>query len=180
MTTALRTGLFTADDYRQLPEGDRHQLIGGAYVLTPSPSTKHQWIVGELLLAFRANRLGLSFADLDVALDPHNVFRPDVVFVSSDRRSIVTEYGIEGAPDLVVEVLSPASTRYDREDKGRAYFAAGVREYWLVDPERETVEVLVASTRDFTLHRAYTRDDVLTTPSMPGLSIALGAVFHVG
>lgn len=137
---------FTADDYRSLPEtGPRHQLIEGELVrMTPAPSRRHQdlvWELGGRLRAFvRAGGLGyVGGSPLDVYLSQHDVLQPDLLFVSTARLDRVAHDGVHGAPDLVVEVLSPGTRHLDLGAKKRLYARHGVREYWVVDPQDETV-----------------------------------------
>lgn len=179
---SVRAGEFTIEDYRKLPEGDRHQLIEGALVLTPSPSTKHQWILGRLFLVlshYAEQRGGRVFqAPLDVYLDPRNAFQPDLVYVSADREAIIREDGIHGPPDLVVEVLSAGSQAFDRGQKRDVYYNSGVLEYWLVDPEAETVEVLVRGEGGYVLHGTYARGASLSTPAFPDLHMPVTELFR--
>lgn len=126
--------------FKDLPEGTRAQLIGNMLLTEPSPSYAHQHLLLEVLLPVadfvRSGRLGeVLFAPFDVYLDKHNAFQPDLIFVSRDRLHLINNKAMHGAPDLVVEILSPSTCRYDREDKKLVYERNGVKEYWLVDPE---------------------------------------------
>ncbi|NOZ55325.1 MAG: Uma2 family endonuclease [Calditrichaeota bacterium] len=141
---------LTLEDYRQLPDdGKRYEILEGELAVTPAPGTKHQRIVGNL---FRLLTQFLSkgpagevfVAPLDVVLAPHTVVQPDLLFVSEARANIIREDGIYGAPDLVVEVLSPSTAERDRGVKRRLYLHYGVREVWLMDPEARTFEVVLA------------------------------------
>ncbi|MSQ06726.1 MAG: Uma2 family endonuclease [Dehalococcoidia bacterium] len=114
----------------------------------------------------------------DVVLSNHDVFEPDLLFVSNARSNIVTSANLQGAPDLVVEILSPGTARYDRGYKQALYSRQGVREYWLVDPDAATVEVLIESAQGLTLAATYTREDVLSSPLLAGLAIELMPVFR--
>src|ERR1039457_1279813 len=130
---------ITRHDYEEMPAGPPYyQVIEGDLVMSPSPNIYHQAIVSRrctLLLQFLEKRpLGEAFvAPLDVFLSEINVYQADVVFVSNQRRSILTEHGLEGAPDLAVEVLSPSTARFDKRSKRKVYARTGVRELWLVD-----------------------------------------------
>ncbi len=137
---------FTINDYMSMPDGKRYQLLDGEMVLALSPTSKHQSISGQLYLAMTQlvtqNQLGrVWYAPLDVILSDHDVVQPDILFVSNARADIVTEANVQGATDLVVEILSPATAQQDREYKRTLYSHHGVREYWLVDPEEDLVEV---------------------------------------
>lgn len=139
---------ISAADYYQLPEYDQHdliQLIDGEVIVGMPPVPKHQEIVREILilLGLLARQKGgeALMAPIEVQLDEHNVFEPDVLYLKPDSRCVVGDKRLTGAPDLVVEVLSPATARYDRQQKYEAYQARGVGEYWIVDPAHEVIEV---------------------------------------
>ena len=183
MTTKPRAKLTVAD-YMATPEGTRYQLLDGELILAAAPNNQHQRVV--LTLAFALHQFVSSrnlgrvwFAPLDVALSDHDVAQPDILFVSHSRDAIVTAANIQGAPDLAVEVLSPSTEGYDRGYKRDLYFRHGVREYWLVDPALETIEVLTPGEGDFIRYAAYGRGQTLTSPLLPGLAVDLAAVFGV-
>lgn len=144
--------------FLNLPEETPCQLIAGEIVMSPSPVPLHQAIIMELsfqLLRFvKAKKTGQVFvAPLDVSLDENNIFQPDILFIHKDNASIIGEKMIEGAPDLVVEVLSPSSAYHDLRTKFRIYEQAGVQEYWIVDPERKSVEVFTNNGKKFQPHQ---------------------------
>ena len=132
----LGLGPYRAEDYAELPDEPRCELIYGRIFVTPSPAPPHQ--MACFLVAKRLDRSveavgGQVFvAPLDVWLTEHSVVQPDVIYVSAMNRSIVGER-IEGAPDLLVEVLSPRTSRRDRNEKLALYAEAGIREYWILD-----------------------------------------------
>src|SRR5438093_5402169 len=138
---------ITRYDYEGMPQGPPYyQVVEGDLVMSPSPETYHQSIAGRIysqILGFLEKKpIGEVFiAPLDVFLTDVNVYQPDVVFVSNRRRSMITEHGIEGAPDLVVEILSPGTARFDKGSKRKVYARTGVQELWLVNPELRLVEV---------------------------------------
>jgi len=137
----------TLRDLEALPEGTLAQLIDGEIITSPAPNLQHQRLVLVLasrLMGFVAEGdLGSVFvAPVDVRLRASQSVQPDVVFVARERSSLLGGQAIEGAPDLVVEVLSPSTAYYDLTKKRDLYASAGVLEYWIVDPERRTVEVL--------------------------------------
>ena len=174
---------FSVADYMSTPEGSRYQLLDGEMVLAAAPSTKHQDIVGFLyatILHFLTGRsIGRVFiSPTDVVLSDHDVAQPDILFVSNERANIITPANIQGAPDLVVEVLSPSTEEYDRGYKLALYARHGVQEYWLVDPDAETVEVLALTDEGFAHAATYRRDETLTSSLLPGLAIELEQVFR--
>ena len=173
---------FTVKDYMSLPGDKRCQLLDGEMILAPSPTTRHQTIVQRLNLALQefiaAGSLGrLWFAPLDVVLSDYDVAQPDILFVSNEHSSIVTDANIQGAPDLVVEILSAGTVEFDRGYKQALYGRHGVREYWLVDPEAETVEVLTLGDQGLTPAATYRRGEVLASPILEGMSLELDQVF---
>jgi Uma2 family endonuclease len=173
---------FTVDDYMSTPEGTRYQLLDGEMILAPSPITRHQRTLFRLAQAISefvvAHDLGEVFvAPYDVVFSRHDVAQPDVLFISNERSSIITDANIQGAPDLVVEVLSPGTARYDQGYKRTLYGRFGVREYWLVDPEADTVEVLTTSDRGLVSHAIYQHSDTLTSPLLKGLALSLEQIF---
>ena len=174
---------LTVDDYMATPDDQRCQLLDGELILALSPITKHQLISGLLFIALHqfvtAQELGNTFsAPYDVFLSRHDVTQPDILFVSNARAGIITEANIQGAPDLVVEILSPGTERYDRGYKRDLYNRHNVLEYWLVDPDAETVEVLTQGDAGLTTAAAYQRADTLTSSLLAGLTIDLEGVFR--
>ena len=119
-------------------------------------------------------------APLDVVLSDYDVAQPDILFVSNERADIITEANIQGAPDLVVEVLSPSTTGYDRGYKQVLYGRHGVREYWIVDPDAETVDILVEGEDGLIPLGFYGNAGELTTPLLQGLTLDLDELFHRG
>lgn len=176
---------LTYDDYRLLPiDGRRHELIGGELLVTPAPNTKHQRVslrLARLLGDFvEEHRLGEVFAaPYDVVLSPVDVVQPDLVFVSTGRSSQVTESNLQGAPDLVVEIVSDGSRRTDEIVKRGLYSRSGVAEYWVIDPVIDSVKVYRRQGDDFgspTLHSAGTGAP-LTSPLLPGFDLDLVRLF---
>ena len=178
---------LTYDDFLLFPDdGKRHEIIDGVHFVTPSPTVRHQVLVGRLYYAiesylrehFATGRV--FFARLDVVFTRWDVVEPDLLFVAADQSGIITEKNVQGAPVLVVEVLSPSTRKTDEQIKRRLFECEGVREYWLVDPEFDVVNVFRRKSdgsfpRDGELSRE--THDVLTTPLMPGLSIPLAELF---
>ena len=176
---------FTYRDYVNMPESEtkRYELLDGEIFVVPSPNTNHQRIVGNLFLAFRdyARTAGsgeVFLSPLDVVLSDHDVLQPDVTYVSLQRSHFVTERNISGAPDLVVEVLSPGTRDRDLTAKRAIYARWGVREYWIVDPEARTVEVMKAGEPDFETVRVYSEGAAATSPILEGLEIDVASLFE--
>jgi Uma2 family endonuclease len=171
----------TVDDYLRLPEGTRAELIEGELYMSPSPKIRHQRVVSNLHLALRqfaeAKKLGMVLdSPMDVHLPSGDVVQPDVIFVAEARRAILVDW-IRGAPDLLVEVISPESSERDRIVKRHLYEQNGVREYWLVDPEARSVEVLKISGSRFNPAGYFEVSDRVTSPVLPGFSLSVSEVF---
>ncbi len=179
---------FTYHDYKSLPysERQRYELLGGELIpMPPSPGEAHQWACGELAFHLRhfvkERQLGRVYeAPLDVVLgEPgmEQVVQPDILYVSKARRRIIQEDEIRGAPDLVVEVLSPTTAEKDRAYKRTLYARHGVKEYWIVEPELQTIEVLQLKERGYQRVGLYHRGERLKSPLLAGLEIPLDEVF---
>ena len=143
-------GKWTYKDYRHLPDnGMRYEVIRGDLHMSPAPRPIHQEIILNLALLMhqfvKANKLGKIYsAPIDLILpDLTNPVQPDLLLISQERLEMVKENFIEGVPELIVEVLSPGSADRDRRLKFQVYAQAGVKEYWLIDPDARTTEVYV-------------------------------------
>ncbi|MGH7337279.1 MAG: Uma2 family endonuclease [Myxococcota bacterium] len=138
-------GPFRKADYLALPEEPRCELLWGHLVVTPSPASRHQFVLLALSACLRDFALthghALLFAPMDVTLFEHSVLQPDLLLIDRSRREIL-EDRVEGPPDLVVEILSPSSVWRDRMVKLALYAKAGAPEYWIVDSEARTIELL--------------------------------------
>ena len=179
---------FTYDDFVLFPDdGKRHEIIDGEHYVTPSPNVRHQVLVGrlgfEIELYLRAN-LGTGqvfLSPLDVVLSHWDVVEPDLLFVAGDQLDILTEKKIQGPPALVVEVLSKSTRKRDAQVKRRLFERTGVREYWLVDPELDTVQVFRPSPEGKlarVVELTAEDGDVLTAPLLPGCQIDLRESFR--
>jgi Uma2 family endonuclease len=178
---------LTYDDFLLFPDCDglRHEIIDGVHYVTPSPSLRHQDLVGRLHLAignFLADRpsLGRVFlSPLDVIFTIHDIVEPDLLFVAGDQTEIMTEKNIQGAPAIVVEVVSKTSRKRDERIKKELFDRGGVREYWIVDPDRSAI---IVHRRDTTAFKARTPllavdRAVLTSPLLPEFSLSVPELF---
>ena len=151
---ATQTKVWTYEDYLKLEDDKRYEVIEGELLEMPAPSVKHQRLVKKLLKLLdefvEKKSLGEVFVSpIDVILSETNVVQPDLVFVSKERSEIVQDKGIFGAPDLVVEVISPSTLKRDTEDKKKLYAKFGIKELWLIFPGEEAVEVFSLKGRDY-------------------------------
>jgi Uma2 family endonuclease len=172
-------GPYREADYLGLPDEPRCELLYGRLLVTPAPTARHQHIVLKIarILADCADRHGdqVLVSPLDVVLADHSVVQPDVVYVRAARSSIVRDR-VEGAPDLVVEVLSPGTARRDLGEKLRLYAEAGVAEYWIIDPGLQTLELLINAGGGF---RVSPPDGpTFRSAAIPGLELDLEAFWR--
>lgn len=141
--------------FKSLPEGTLVQLIENKIIMSPSPIVRHQRISNDINVQLynfvKQNQLGdVLDAPLDVYLDEQNVFQPDIIFISKVNRGIIQEDGfINGAPDLIIELLSPSTAKYDLNQKKDVYERSGVKEYWIVDPGNKEVQGYFLEERSF-------------------------------
>ncbi len=175
---------LTYEQFRQLPEdGKRYELIRGQVHLTPAPSTRHQFVqlnLSNSLFNYLAEKpVGeLLTAPLDVRLSDDIAVQPDIIFVSNARTRIIQENFVGGAPDLVIEILSPSTVAHDRTTKLTLYAEAGVPEVWLIDPQARTVEVLKLEGKKYFLDSTLAGDQSLTCNQFPDWELPLNELFN--
>lgn len=179
-----RQGEWTYRDWLNFPnDGWKYEIIDGVLYMSPPPTINHQR--SSLKLARKMaehaedNDLGeVLEAPCGVRLPDQPVpVEPDLLFVKKERREIIGQQYVEGAPDLVVEILSPSNPNYDRQTKSRVYQEAGIPEYWLVDYQAKTIEVLTLIEGAYTLAGKYAEEDVVTSNQLAGFKVAVKAVF---
>jgi Uma2 family endonuclease len=180
------TTKLTYDDYVRFPEdGLRHEIIDGEHYVTPSPSLRHQRISGTLFYLLRTylekHPLGeLFYAPFDALLGRHDIVVPDLLYLSEERRHFLTAKNLQGPPSLVIEILSPSTSRRDRQLKRDLYERVGVEEYWLVDPERDVVNIYRWGADGHESSVEYEKTATLTSSLFPGLELPLDRVFASG
>jgi len=191
MPDAVRaTARITYDDLvAMFPDEDdvRRELIDGELFVAPSPLVRHQRLVWRLTLSIGSHleahpEQGEAFGSpLDVVMTPYDVVEPDVLVVLGDQRDILTDKNVQGAPGLVVEILSPSTRKRDLTAKRQLFAREGVREYWIVDPDRNNVAVYRRNA-DGSFPLAITLDatdaETLTTPLLPGWELQLERWFR--
>ena len=176
---------WTYSDLLLFPDdGKRHELIDGEHIMSPSPFTKHQRISFNLSVILgvflKKYPIGRVFtAPMDVVLSHSDVVEPDLLFIASEKAAIITEKHIMGVPDLVVEILSTGSRKTDEIIKRRLYEQFGVKEYWIIDPELESVKVYRMQGTGFIRVAELSAESggTLTTPLLPELGILLSEIF---
>jgi Uma2 family endonuclease len=175
--------ILTYEDYVLLPnDGKRYEILEGELTVTPAPSTKHQTASVNLLVLLsqyiKQRDLGRLFhAPIDLILESSAVLQPDLLFVSKARQSIITERAIEGAPELVIEILSPGTSRTDRVTKAQIYARHGVPAYWIVDPEQKTIEIYLLEADGYRLAATLQGATPAIAPPFTDLQIAAVDVF---
>jgi Uma2 family endonuclease len=174
---------MTYADYLAMPEdGRRYEILDGELVEMSSPTTRHQRVLLELAvqihrLVKERGRGTVLCAPCDVVLAQDQVVQPDILYVSEERRAIVQKAAVMGAPDFLIEVLSPSNRAWDRVRKRRVYGKSGVREYWIVDPEEKTIEVYRLEGSELLLVPTIGDGDVECLAGLPGLRVSPAEVF---
>ncbi|MBI4573246.1 MAG: Uma2 family endonuclease, partial [candidate division NC10 bacterium] len=169
-------------DYVLLPDdGKRYEILDGDLYVTPSPTARHQRLSRNLFLALaqhvQTHMLGeVLAAPLDVILAEDSIAQPDILFISNERLPIVRNW-VHGAPDLVMEILSPGTRDRDRTLKRHLYARHGVRELWLVDPEARTVEVFALDPASEVHPRIFAEGDSLASDVLPTLHLPLEPIW---
>ena len=176
--------ILTYDDYAALPDdGRRYELYEGELIeMTPAPRPRHQLVLGSLYVLLREHvrheRLGeVLLAPIDVILSPITVLQPDLVYIESARRSILTDRAVEGPPTLVVEILSPSTGARDRGIKQRLCGKYAVPFSWIVDAERRTIQAYRLEGDSYTLVATLEEAAPRALPPLPDLSLDPAAVW---
>lgn len=170
---------FTYDDYLAWPNDERWEIIDGAAYAMSSPAVLHQDVLLNLAVTlkpfFNGKPCRFFIAPLDVMLSEDTVVQPDMLVVCDPKK--ITRTCVRGAPDLVVEILSPSSCSYDRLLKFKRYASAGVKEYWIVTPELASIEIFTLDNGAFRLHDGFLQQERLTSAVFPEVSFEMSAVF---
>jgi Uma2 family endonuclease len=185
VVTSPLPGIYrlTFADWLRFPDDGRlYEILEGELYVTPPPGIEHQRISRNLLLAFSRYSLKgeVLYAPVGVRLSDEDVLEPDLVLVLREHANRIGAQVIEGAPDIVVEILSPGTARRDLGPKREKYRDAGVPEYWIVDPASSSVEVLSLRDGAYVRHGLFRRNETLRSSLLPELEIALAEVFVAG
>ncbi|MCC6545491.1 MAG: Uma2 family endonuclease [Nitrospirae bacterium] len=181
-TSTIEKKKYTYDDYLKTPDDVRYELIEGDLLMTPSPITNHQRIsrkIEFLLEKFvTENDLGeIFYAPYDVHFDDENVVQPDILFVSKERSNIIGDKNLQGAPDLVIEILSESNAYRDLIQKKKLYARFGVKEYWIVVPGEKTIDIHILKDKTYQLHKTLEEADTLESQILKGFKMELKAIF---
>ncbi len=181
---ATTTDKWTYERYlRETAEGEYFTIIAGEKIMSPSPTSFHQDILGNLFTWLRAwarqTRAGkVKLAPFDVVLAEDEIVQPDIIIVLKEHLHQLTERNFRGAPDLVIEIVSPGSTRLDRVRKRALYARHRIPEYWIVSPGEHTVLVLRLQGDQYELAGLYEEDDTLPSPLLTGFSCPVKDIFE--
>jgi len=168
--------LTTPDDH------NRYEIFEGDLIVTPSPTPSHQKASFNLTLLLgehsKKNNLGeVYYAPLDVVFDEETVIEPDILFISTGRLSIVDKQKVNGAPDLIIEILSPSTEERDRGFKFKRCAQEGVKEFWLVDPEKQVIEIYTLTAKGYELHGKYSGAQSVKSEILSGLEFPANEVW---
>jgi Uma2 family endonuclease len=170
-------------DYAALPnDGRRYEIHEGELSVTPAPGSKHQAVSMNLAAALhahvRARGLGrVLAAPLDIILSDTTVVQPDIVFVATERAGQISERGIEGAPTLVIEILSPSTRETDRHTKTQLYARHRIPHYWIVDPDARVVEAYTLGVESYVLSGRISDDGTLSAAPFSDLELPAGSLW---
>ena len=173
---------YTAAEYVTWNDGQRYELVhGGVHAMAPAPNLQHQSISGNLNWALRSflrpkAPCRILYAPIDVYLADDTVVQPDLIVVCDPQK--LEKKGCVGAPDLVVEILSPSTAKTDWKDKYKLYEEAGVREYWIVNPDDKLLHVFRLTDGRFLLHGTYAAEDTVKIGIFDDIAIDLNHVFE--
>ena len=174
---------LTAEDYRAMPEdGRRYQLIDGELHMAPAPNSYHQeivWNLSQILGSYvRQHPVGrIYLAPYDVYLSDGDVVQPDLLFLSNSRKNLRQDHGLNGAPDLVIEVLSVSTSQLDKKKKRAIYARTGVKEMWLVDPILQQIHLYDFARDPAKAVRLVEDDETFESALLRGLTVSAAEVF---
>jgi len=173
---------YTVKDYDLLEEGAPFQLINFDLVMSPSPLAVHQQILfdlSEIVVLYNiSSRKGQwMYAPMDVKFDDGNVLQPDILYIAEERKAELIKDRVEGAPDLIIEILSPSNAYYDLRQKKELYEKYGVKEYIIIDPIAQNADLYILKDSVYQLHQKAQKTEQLNSVLLPGLTIDLQKIF---
>ncbi len=179
----LEKKIYTETDYQLLEEGAPFQLINRELIMSPAPTSYHQLLsirLSSMIQVYleKIESEGIClYAPIDVRLDDENVFQPDIIYISAERKAELFHNQIMGAPDLVIEILSPSTAYYDLKQKKSFYEQYGVKEYLIIDPIKKDAELYFLENQEFMLKQKEKQSGTITLSTLPGLQIDLQKLF---
>lgn len=185
MATIIAEKKITVKEFStmDLDENFYYELINGTIVKKQAPSFAHQnasMNLSFLISAFiREKKLGKIVASpIDVFFDEYNNTQPDLLFIRKEREYIITKHGVEGAPDLIIEILSPSTLRFDRREKFNLYLQFGVSEYWIVEPVNKSIEVYFLDNGKYDLQSSSMNEGFIQSKVLDGLTLNITEAFE--
>lgn len=175
---------WTYNDYLRIDDNKRYEIYRGGLIMVPAPNLWHQMYLRNLEYLMwsyvKKNNMGeVLIAPVDVILAEDDVYQPDIIFVSIERLDIMKDIrGIFGAPDLVVEIISPSTSIYDMIEKREVYEEYGVKEFWLVNPDEKAIEIFALKEGLYKRHSFARKDGVVNSEVIKGFSVNLKDVFE--
>jgi len=176
-----RQGKWTEADYFRLPESNKIiELSEGRLIISPSPTTQHQMILGSLFSTLRthvtSNKLGMIvMSPMDVRLKKGIIRQPDIIFMSNEHLDRITNKRW-GIPDLAIEVTSPGTKKEDRKDKYAEYEKAGIKEYWIVDPFKQSVEIYTLEHGNYSLFGKWGPGEIVKSKLLDGFEVSIDEI----
>jgi len=177
--------VYSYQDYFELPDdGNKYEIIEGELIMSPAPYTIHQDVMlniaVDLVNFVRKTKIGKIYvAPTDVVISDINVVQPDILFITSEKLQIITAKNIKGVPDLIIEIISPATGYYDLSGKKDLYEKIGVSEYWIIDPMKQRVDIYYHSGKKFELSQRLEKEGQITSHVLKGLQINLKKIFEI-
>jgi Uma2 family endonuclease len=174
--------IWTLEEFLQLEETNTPcELINGELIMSPTPTFLHQTILGRLYVLFfhAAESTGgtACFSPFDLCIDERNVFQPDLMYLSPEKKSFITPRSIKGPPDIAVEILSPSNRHNDTGRKKKGYLRLGVSEYWIIDPPHKNISIFTpASGGEIPIH-VFAGNDEVTSLVFPTLKFRADTIF---
>ena len=176
---------MTARQFLQLgedPPGVRLELVDGKVAVSPSPRPRHSFVIARLIHIIsnyiELHDLGELYPDVDTIFGEHDVRRPDILFFAKERLHLIGDKAMEGPPDLCVEIISPSSVAIDREEKFKQYADGGVANYWIIDPDKLTVEAFRLDRGKYTPAGSGKGSETVQLPPFDGLKSPLAKLWQ--
>lgn len=177
----IREQPLTYDDYAELPEdGNRYELVDGFLeLMTPSATSNHQLVSHQLVYKITQSceeEYIILHAPIDIIFSNTEVRQPDLLMIHRNRLSIITKRGVEGSPDLVIEILSPSSIKRDRQSKMKTYATYSIPEYWIVDPSNQILEQYVLNEHAYELNEVYAGDETINSEHIQCVAFTMNEI----
>ncbi|WP_106496770.1 Uma2 family endonuclease [Lentibacillus sp. Marseille-P4043] len=178
----IKESNLTYEDYASIDDENRYELVNGQLeLISPAPTVTHQLISYQMQKSIARSCESdyiILYAPVDVILSPEEVRQPDLILLHRNRVDILRNRGIEGAPDLVVEILSPSTLKRDKIDKLETYARYKIPEYWIVEPTSGMFEQYALQNEQYTIINVFQHDDIVTSPNIPCISFTMEEIMN--